>query len=82
MDCVTLKADNQAAIKIASNPINHPRTKHIDSCYHVVREMVAETGQLRVDYVKTDDMLANGLTKALGPHKHKENVKRLGLRTL
>ncbi len=80
MDCVTLKADNQAAIKMASNPINHPRTKHIDSCYHVVREMVAETGKLRIDYVKTDDMLADGLTKALGPYKHKDNVKRLGLR--
>jgi len=67
---------------MASNPINHLRTKYIDLCYHVVREIVAETGQLRVDYVKTDDMLADGLTKALGPYKYKENVKRLGLRTL
>jgi len=67
---------------MASNLINHLRTKHIDLCYHVVREIVAKIGQLRVDYVKTDDILADGLTKALGPHKHKENVKRLGLRTL
>jgi len=65
---------------MASNPINYLRTKYIDLCYHVVREMVAETGKLRIDYVKIDDMLANRLTKALGSYKHKDNVKRLGLR--
>ncbi len=67
---------------MALNPINHLRTKHIDLYYHMVREMVAKIGQLRVDYVKIDDILADGLTKALGPYKYKENVKRLGLRTL
>ncbi len=65
---------------MASNPINHLRIKYIDLCYHVVREIVAKTGNLRIDYVKIDDMLADGLTKALGPYKHKDNVKRLGLR--
>jgi len=53
---------------MALNPINYLRTKYIDSYYYVVREMVAETGKLRIDYVKIDDILANGLTKALGPY--------------
>ncbi len=65
---------------MALNPINYLRTKYIDLCYHVVREIVAKIGKLRIDYVKIDDMLANGLTKALGPYKYKDNVKRLGLR--
>jgi len=65
---------------MASNPINYPRTKYIDSYYYVVRDRVAKIGKLRIDYVKTDDILADGLTKALGPYKHKDNVKRLGLR--
>jgi len=65
---------------MASNPINHLRTKYIDLYYHVVREIVAKIGNLRIDYVKIDDILANGLTKALGPYKYKDNVKRLGLR--
>ncbi len=46
----------------------------------MVREIVAEIGKLRIDYVKIDDILANRLTKALGPYKYKDNVKRLGLR--
>jgi len=65
---------------MALNPINYLRTKHIDLYYHVVREIVAEIGKLRIDYVKIDDILADGLTKALGPYKYKDNVKRLGLR--
>ena len=31
-----LLADNQAAIKMASNPVNHARAKHIDIAYHCV----------------------------------------------
>ena len=31
---VPLKADNKAAIKLADNPINHPRANHIDIQYH------------------------------------------------
>jgi len=65
---------------MALNPINHLRTKYIDLYYYVVREIVAKIGKLRIDYVKIDDILANGLTKALGPYKYKDNVKRLGLR--
>jgi len=67
---------------MALNPINHLRTKYIDLYYYVVREIVAKIGKLRIDYVKIDDILANGLTKALGPYKYKDNVKRLGLRPL
>jgi len=31
---VELKADNTLSISVAENPINNPRTKHIDVSYH------------------------------------------------
>jgi len=65
---------------MALNPINHLRTKYIDLCYYVVREIVAKRGKLRIDYVKIDDILANRLTKALGNYKYNYKYKRLGLR--
>ena len=34
VDTVLFLADNQAAIKLAINPVNHTRAKHIDIQYH------------------------------------------------
>ncbi len=60
----TILADNQAAIKMGSNPVNHPRAKHIDTSYHYVRNKVEE-GAIRLKYIPTDQMMADGLTKPL-----------------
>jgi hypothetical protein len=35
-------ADNQGAIQLAKNPINHERTKHIDIKHHYIRERVED----------------------------------------
>ena len=37
---VAIMEDNQGAIAIAKNPILHVRTKHIDICYHYIREAI------------------------------------------
>lgn len=75
---LNLFADNQAAIKLASNLINHPRSKHIDIQYHKVREVV-ENGLLQITYIPTADMVADGLTKSLDFVKFKRFVEMLGL---
>jgi hypothetical protein len=59
--------DNQAAIKIAENPENHQRTKHIQLKHFYIREVLANK-ELSIEYCRTDDQLADALTKALpGP---------------
>ena len=37
---MTLYEDNQGALGLSRNPINHARTKHIDIKYHFIREAV------------------------------------------
>jgi hypothetical protein len=73
-----IKADNQGAIALAENPVFHGKTKHIETQYHYVRERVAE-GSIQIDYVPTDQMTADGLTKALPRVKFARFVKQLGL---
>ena len=34
---ITIMADNTSSINVAENPINNPRTKHIDVAYHFIR---------------------------------------------
>ena len=74
-----LLGDNQLAIKMASNPVNHSRTKHIRKKYHFVQELVAETKDLEVQYVRIEDMLAHGLTKPLDPQLFLQYRSMLGL---
>ncbi len=50
------------------NPVNHPRAKHIDTSYHYVQNTVEE-GAIRLKYIPTDQMVADGLTKPLDSGK-------------
>ena len=70
--------DNQGAIALAHDPEHHARTKHIDIQYHFVRDCV-EDGRTRLEYCCTEDMVADGLTKALGPQRHWKLARMMGM---
>jgi hypothetical protein len=42
LEKVPLLCDNESAIKIANNPVQHSRTKHIDIRHHFLRDHVAK----------------------------------------
>lgn len=73
-EAVILNVDNQGAEKLASNPVYHKRTKHIDIRYHHVREVV-ENGEIILKYCPTQDMIADILTKNLSKTKHNTFLK-------
>jgi hypothetical protein len=72
-----LHSDNQAALSIAQNPVQYQRSKHIAIRYHFIRQAVQD--QITLDYVPTDEQIADVLTKALKPIKHLQSVKLLRL---
>ena len=77
-NCVDLRADNTGAIALAENPHLHERSKHIDICYHFIRDLV-EKRKLSVTYIPTDKMLADGFTKPLERIKFEQFKGMLGL---
>ena len=61
---VPIYSDNTACIALARDPIAHSRTKHIEVRYHYIRQLVAYKKTTLV-YLRTEDMLADILTKPL-----------------
>jgi hypothetical protein len=63
---MTIFTDSQSAQALAENPVHHNRSKHIDIQYHYLREETT-SGRIKLEYINTKDMIADGLTKPLGP---------------
>lgn len=70
-DIPVIKCDNQSAIALAENPINHSRMKHIDIKYNCLREQVLDNN-LKIEYIPTELMLADILTKVLNGSRIKK----------
>ena len=70
---VTLYCDNLSTTYMASNPVFHARTKHIELDYHFIRELVI-SGSHRVQFVPSADQTADLFTKGL--HKQRFELLR------
>jgi hypothetical protein len=68
---IPLLCDNECAIKIAYNPYEHSKTKHIDIRHHFLRDH-AIIGDIVISHVETNDQLADIFTMALDEKRFRE----------
>lgn len=61
---VDLHCDNEAAIEIAHNPVQHDRTKHMEVFRHFIKENL-DRKIIRFPFVPFEDQLADVLTKTV-----------------
>jgi len=71
--------DNKSTILLASNPTQHSRTKHINTKYHFVRDQVSN-GEVKIQYLSTEEMIADIFTKAVSKFKLRKHIKSIGIK--
>lgn len=76
-DPVTIFEDNQGCIGMAKN-CESKRSKHIDVKHHFIRDHVSN-GSVKIEYVKTEDQLADIFTKPMEAGRLQQLGRRLGI---
>jgi hypothetical protein len=61
---VPLLYDNESAIRLADNPVEYGRTKHIDIQHHFLRDH-QQKGDIDIYHISTENQLAYIFTKPL-----------------
>ena len=78
MEAIMILCDNQSCIKMTENPMFHAKLKHIEIRYHYIRDMV-QRGAIKLQYVSTDEQVADVLTKPLSRIKFEHFRDKLGV---
>eukprot|EP00253_Pinus_taeda_P023820 PITA_23820 len=74
----TLWCDNQSAIQLCKDPVQHQCNKHIELHMHFIRKLIHDH-VLEVQYCSTDDQVADIFTKALTEAKFTKLRYMLGV---
>jgi hypothetical protein len=81
LDPLEILCDNSGAIALAKEPRYHPKTKHINRSFHIIRDYIAD-GDLKIRKVHTDLNVADPLTKPFPRAKHDQHLNAMGVRLL
>lgn len=75
-EATIIHEDNQSCIRVAEEPKEHKRMKHIDVKYNFIRDSIA-SGKFKLKYIPTGDQIADIMTKGLNRNvfeKHRANL--------
>jgi hypothetical protein len=64
LGATVIQTDNKSAIELTKNPMNHERSKHIEVCFHFIRDHVKE-GSVKLVHVASQNQIADIFTKPL-----------------
>lgn len=75
---INIRCDSQGAIATAQHEGPTKRLKHIDIRLHFIKALIQD-GRMKIEYVPTEDMVADALTKQLSAEKHRGCILQMGM---
>nr|GEV40022.1 copia protein [Tanacetum cinerariifolium] len=76
-----LYCDNKSEIALCCNSVQHLRAKHIDVCYHFIKEQV-ENVIVELYFVRTKYQLADIFTEPLPRERFNFLIEKLGIKSM
>ena len=76
-----LYCDNKSAIMYSNNNKSSKKSKHIDIKFLIMKERV-QSGQVSIEHISTNSIVANLLTKGLPPKVFHEHTAHMGVISL
>ncbi|CAN6443374.1 unnamed protein product [Victoria cruziana] len=76
-----LLCDSSSAVQFSNNNRSLSKSKHIDIKYLVVKERT-QNGQVSLEHIGTDSMIADPLTKGLPPKVFHKHIASMGVLSL
>jgi hypothetical protein len=77
---IQIYSDSQGAIALAKGEAISACSKHIAVHYFFSRDRISR-GEISLSYIKTGEMVADVLTKALTTDMHEACIKSMGMRS-
>ena len=68
LETTIIHCANQSYVKLSENPVYHDRSKHIEMWYYYLQDMF-QKGAIRLQYILTDEQIADVFTKPLSTTK-------------
>jgi hypothetical protein len=73
---IKMMCDNKSTICLSKNHEFHSRSKHIDIKYHFIKKKISDK-TINIEYISTDDMIADIFTIAVSRVKHYKALEQL-----
>ena len=77
---IEIQCDNTATVRLVESelPTLNTKPRHVDMHNHWLRQE-AQNGHITVKHTRSAEMIADGLTKALGKEQYRAVIQQLGL---